>query len=46
MKPKFPQLFQAGCIMTNFLHRRRMEMNFEILGQGNEIDDGGWDGDY
>jgi DDE superfamily endonuclease len=45
-KPKFPHLFQAGCIMTNFLHRRRMEMNFEILGQGNEIGDGGWDGDY
>jgi hypothetical protein len=44
-KPKFPHLFQAGCIMTNFLHRRRMEMNFEILGQGNEIGDGGWDGD-
>jgi DDE superfamily endonuclease len=45
-KQKFPQLFQAGCILTNFFQRHRMEMNFEVLAQGNENGDGGWDGDY
>jgi hypothetical protein len=33
--------------MTNFLHRRRMEINFEVTGvQAQVAQDIGWDGDY
>jgi hypothetical protein len=46
-KPRFPHLFQADCIMTNFLPRRRMEINFEVTGvQAQVAQDIGWDGDY
>jgi DDE superfamily endonuclease len=46
-KPKFPHLFQAGCIMTNVLHRRRMEMNFEVMGNQSQAEqDIGWEGDF
>ena len=45
-KETFPHLFVAGCILTNFIHRRRMDMQFVIVGDGAEGDDVGWDGDY
>ncbi|KAL3700924.1 hypothetical protein R1sor_018946 [Riccia sorocarpa] len=46
-KQKFPYLFKSACIMTNFLHRRRMDMQFECIGEQREnAEDFGWDGDY
>jgi hypothetical protein len=46
-KPRFPHLFHAGCIMNNFLHRRRMDMTFEVVGMQHQIEkDIGLDGDY
>jgi hypothetical protein len=44
-KPKFPHPFQARCIVTNVLHRRRIEMNFEVIGNQTE-QDMGWEGDF
>ena len=44
-KEKYPYLFKAGCILTNFIHRRRMDMAYEVVGAGGE-DDYGWDGDF
>jgi hypothetical protein len=40
---KFPHLFRAAAIMTNFLQRRRNDMQAEI---GAERNAGGWEGDY
>jgi hypothetical protein len=37
-KPRFPHLFQAGCIMTNFLHRRRIDMNLEVVGTQHQME--------
>jgi hypothetical protein len=34
----FPQLFNAGCIMTNVLHRRHMDMNFEVKGMQHQME--------
>ena len=31
-KPKFKHLFLTGCILTNFLHRRRMNMTVTDMG--------------
>jgi hypothetical protein len=45
-KQKFPHLFMAGCILTNFIHRRRMNMHYEIMGEQQNMDNAGWDGDY
>lgn len=46
-KPKFPHLFRAACIMTNFLHRRRMDLHSENIGeQRTNVEEFGWDGDY
>ena len=45
-KEKFSHLFVAGCILTNFIHRRRMDMQCIIIGDGPDIDNVGWDGDY
>lgn len=41
---KFPHLFRAAAIMTNFLQRRRNDMNAEIGAERNF--EGGWEGDY
>lgn len=44
-KPKFSILFRSACLLTNFLHRRRMDMTAA------EVDDGagvgqGWADDF
>lgn len=43
-KPKFTFLFHSGCLLTNFIHRRRRNMAIDIGAQ--DGDDGGWEGDY
>ena len=45
-KEKFPQLFTAGCILTNFIYRRRMDMQYIVVGDVVDVDDADWDGDY
>jgi hypothetical protein len=45
-KPKFPLLVQAGCIMTNFIHRRRMEMIFEVMENQIQTDQDIWEVDF
>jgi hypothetical protein len=42
-KQKFPHLFQSAALLTNFIHRRRMNMYAEV---GEAIEDVvGWFGD-
>jgi hypothetical protein len=46
-KPRFTHLFHAGCINTNLLRRRRMDMNFGVTGMQQQMaQDIRWDGDY
>jgi hypothetical protein len=46
-KPRFPHLFHAGCINTNLLRRRRMDMNFGVTGMQQQMaQDIGCAGDY
>lgn len=46
-KPKYHHLFRACALLTNFLHRRRMDFNNEVVGEHNEnAQNHGWDGDY
>jgi hypothetical protein len=51
-KPKFPVMFRAACILTNFIHRRRKNMEVDANGVVDqpdvdaEFDPRGWDGDY
>ncbi|KAG9415386.1 hypothetical protein AC1031_008828 [Aphanomyces cochlioides] len=44
-KERFPIMFTAGCIMTNFIHRREMDFTFDLLGQ-RDNQDAGWEGDF
>jgi hypothetical protein len=44
-KQKFPHLFRAAALLTNFLHRRRMDMQAEIEGRYDDEDEIGWLGD-
>jgi hypothetical protein len=44
---KYDNFFMGACVMTNFLHRRRMDWSEEVIGeQQDDEDDHGWDGDY
>jgi hypothetical protein len=45
--PKYNDLFTSCCLMTNFIHMRRMDYSEEIIGgRNNDVDAHGWDGDY
>ena len=45
--PKYDDLFTSCCLMTNFIHRRRMNDSEEIIGGcNNDVDAHGWNGDY
>ena len=45
--PKYDDFFTSCCLMTNFIHRRRMSDSEEIIGgRNNDVDAHGWDGDY
>ena len=44
-KQKFPHLFRAAALLTNFLHRRRQNMHAEIGEFNDDEDDIGWFGD-
>ena len=44
-RPRFKHLFITGCILTNFIHRRRMDMRMSDMGQNarqNEDDAHNW----
>ena len=44
---KYDDFFTSCCLMTNFIHRRRMSDLEEIIGGcNNDVDAQGWDGDY
>jgi hypothetical protein len=30
-KPRHSQLFKYGALLTNFLHRRRMDLTYEVI---------------
>ena len=46
-KPKFHHLFRSAAILTNFLHRRRRDLSFAIVGPRNPgVGEGGWEGDF
>ena len=46
-KPKFHHLFRSAAIFTNFLHRRRKDLSFAIVGPRNPgAGEGGWKGDF
>ncbi len=46
-KPKYTILFRVVGILTNFLHRCRMDFTFEVIGEQlpNHANHG-WDGDF
>ena len=44
---KYDDFFTSCCLMTNFIHRGRMNDSEEIIGGcNNDVDAHGWDGDY
>ena len=43
-KPKFCVLFKSACLLTNFIHRRRLNMH--IILEAADDDEGGCNGDY
>lgn len=45
-KRKFSTTFRAAALLTNFLHRRRRDMHWEVVGPRGRPEDGGWHGDY
>ncbi|XXQ39249.1 DDE superfamily endonuclease [Plasmodiophora brassicae] len=45
-KPKFSIMFRCGCGLTNFIHRRRMDMEAFDIERVPHQDLYGWDGDY
>ena len=46
-KPKYHHLFCSAAILTNFLHRRRKDLSFAIVGPRNPgVDEGEWKGDF
>ena len=46
-KPKYSYLFKSAALLTNFLHRRRMDFTFQVIGEQHEDPvEYGWDGDY
>jgi hypothetical protein len=46
-KPKNNRLFWAVAIMTNFIHRRRMDFaHYVVSEQPKPTQDYGWEGDY
>ena len=45
-KEKFPELFLAGCFLTNFIQSRRMDMRCIIVGDAADVGNIGWDGDF
>lgn len=44
-RPKFATVFRAAAIMTNFIHRRRKDMQAESIGPV-QPENRGWAGDY
>ena len=44
-RDKFPLMFQAAAIFTNFHHRRRQDFA-SIVADGPAIAGNGWEGDY
>jgi hypothetical protein len=46
-KPKYTILFKVIVILTNFLHKHRMDFTFEIIGeQLHNLVKHGWDKDF
>lgn len=46
-KAKYYQLFYSAALLTNFLHRRRMDFTIEFVGdQQADETDFGWEGDF
>jgi hypothetical protein len=45
-KTKFPIYFKTACLLTNFSHRRRMDLHTEDIRMAIDEDDNGWDGDF
>lgn len=46
-KPKYNHLFRVAAILTNFIHRRRMDFTHVVVGE--QLDPAqphGWEGDY
>lgn len=45
-KEKSPHFFIAGCILTNFVHCRRMDIQYIVVGDDIDVDNVGWDSDF
>jgi hypothetical protein len=46
-KEKFPIMFRAAAILTNFIHRRRLDFSADVGEyQADDGDNFGWEGDY
>jgi hypothetical protein len=43
---KFPVYFRVACILTNYIHRRRMDMDAEDIQIVHNEDENGWDGTF
>jgi hypothetical protein len=46
-KPKYSHLFKSRTLLNNFLHRRRMNLTYEVNNDHfSNLEDHGWAGDF
>jgi hypothetical protein len=46
-KPRYSHLFKFGALFTNFLHKRRMDFTYKVIGDHfPNLEDRRWVGDF
>jgi hypothetical protein len=46
-KPRYPHLFKFEALFINFLHKRRMDLTYEVIGDHHpNLENHKWVGDF